>query len=158
MKLRLQDLVDLQQLQVLQDLLNEVAPFPSAIIDNDGTILTATAWQDVCTKFHRQHTECRIDCIKSDQYILDHLAEADPAVTYRCPHGLIDNALPIIVDGQHVANFFTGQFFLEPPDEGYFRAQAQRYGFDETAYLAAVRAVPIWSEAQLQATCGSSAA
>jgi len=149
MQYRLQDLIDVEQFQSLQDRLNEIYSFPSAIIDNDGNILTATAWQDICTKFHRQHPDSEKECIKSDQYILSHLADANPAVSYRCPHGLVDNATPIIVEGVHLGNFFTGQFFLEPPDLDLFRDQARRFGFDEDVYLDAVRKVPIWTQEKL---------
>jgi PAS domain S-box-containing protein len=146
---KLQDIIDIKHFQALQDQLNKIYSFPSAIIDNDGNILTATAWQDICTRFHRKNAECEKECIKSDQYILSHLHEANPAVSYRCPHGLVDNATPIIIDGVHYGNFFTGQFFLEKPDLEFFRLQAARYGFDETAYLDAVKKVPIWSREQL---------
>jgi len=149
MKYKLQDLIDIEQFQSLQDRLNAIYSFPSAIIDNDGKVLSATGWQDICTKFHRKNEECLKECVKSDRYILDHLGEANPAVSYRCPHGLIDNATPIIIEGQHLGNFFTGQFFLEAPDLGFFRQQAKRYGFDETAYLEAVQRVPIWTQGQL---------
>ncbi|MFA6149275.1 MAG: PocR ligand-binding domain-containing protein [bacterium] len=149
MTLKIQDFIDIQQFQLLQDRLNEIYSFPSSIIDCDGQILTATAWQDVCTKFHRQNSESRKECVKSDQYIASHLHEANPAVSYRCPHGLIDNATPIIIDGTHYGTFFTGQFFLEPPDLDFFRAQAKRYGFDEEAYIEAVKKVPIWNEEKL---------
>jgi two-component system cell cycle sensor histidine kinase/response regulator CckA len=149
MPLKLEDIIDVQQFQMLQDRLNEIYPFPSAIIDNEGKVHTATAWQDVCTKFHRQHSECLKECIKSDQYIADHFYEANPAVSYRCPHGLIDNATPIIIDGIHYGNYFTGQFLLEPPDLNFFREQARRYGFDEEAYIEAVKKVPIWTQEQL---------
>ena len=149
MPLKLEDIIDIRQFQMLQDRLNEIYSFPSAIIDNEGNVLTATAWQDICTKFHRRNGECLKECIKSDQYILEHLHEANPAVTYRCPHGLIDNATPIIIEGVHYGNFFTGQFFLEPPDLDFFRAQAKEYGFDAQAYLEAVKGVPIWTRAQL---------
>ena len=147
--LKIQDLIDIEQFQLLQDRLNEIYSFPAAIIDNDGKVLTATAWQDICTKFHRQNSECEKECIKSDQYIADHLHEANPAVSYRCPHGLVDNATPIIIDGVHYGNYFTGQFFLEPPDLNFFRAQANKYGFDEEAYTEAVKKVPIWTQEQL---------
>ncbi len=149
MNYKLQDLIDMQHFQSLQDRLNEISSFPSAIIDNEGHVLTATAWQDICTKFHRVNEECRVECIKSDQYILSHLHEANPAVSYRCPHGLIDNATPIVIEGVHYGNFFTGQFFLEKPDLAFFRAQAKKYGFDEAAYLEAVKKVPVWTQQQL---------
>ncbi len=136
--------LDIELLQSIQDKLNEINPFPSALIDPMGRILTATAWQDICTKFHRVHPESEKECIISDQYIRNHLDKANPAVSYTCPHGLVDNAIPIIVEGKHLANFFTGQFFLEPPDLVFFRKQAKRFGFDEDAYIQAVNQVPIW--------------
>jgi PAS domain S-box-containing protein len=61
----------------------------------------------------------------------------------------VDNATPIIIDGVHYGNFFTGQFFLEKPDLNFFRAQAKKYGIDEDAYLEAVKKVPIWTQEQL---------
>jgi len=150
MKYKLQDLIDIERFQNLQDRLNKIYSFPSSIIDNDGNILTATAWQDVCTQFHRTNKDSERECIKSDQYIRDHLHEASPAVSYRCPHGLVDNATPIIIDGIHYGNFFTGQFFLDEPDLAFFRAQAQKYGFDEDAYLDALKKVPVWNQDQLK--------
>jgi PAS domain S-box-containing protein len=150
MKYKLQDMIDLEQFQSLQDRLNEIYPFPSAIIDNEGNILTATAWQDICTQFHRKNNDCERDCLQSDQYIQSHLHEANPAVSYRCPRGLVDNATPIIIDGIHYGNYFTGQFFLEKPDLEFYKAQAKTFGFDEDAYLEAVRKVPIWSQKQLE--------
>jgi len=146
---KLEDLIDIPLLQSLQDKLNAIYSFPSAIIDNDGKILTAVAWQDICTKFHRIHPESEKECIKSDKYILEHLHEAKPAVSYQCPHGLVDNAAPIIIDGLHLGNFFTGQFFLEKPDLEFFRKQAKVFGFDEKEYLAAVKKVPVWSKKKL---------
>jgi PAS domain S-box-containing protein len=149
MDYKLEDLINISLLQNLQEKLNLVYSFPSAIIDNEGKVLTAVAWQDICTKFHRIHPECEKECIKSDQYIMDHLHEANPAVSYQCPHGLVDNATPIIIDGKHYGNFFTGQFFLEKPDIEFFRQQSKKYGFDETAYLAAVQKVPVWTKEKL---------
>jgi len=145
MEYRLEELIDIPAVQSLQEKLNVIYSFPSAIIDNDGKLLTAVAWQDICTKFHRTHPECEKECIKSDLYILDHLHEANPAVSYRCPHGMIDNATPIYINGKHLGNFFTGQFFLEAPDLDFFRKQAGKYGFDEKSYLEAVERVPIWT-------------
>lgn len=147
---KLEDLIDIKHFQFLQDKLNKIYSFPSAIIDNEGNVLTATAWQDVCTKFHRVNPECLKECIKSDQYIIEHLSEANPAVTYKCPHGLVDNATPIIIDGVHYGNFFTGQFFLEPPDLEFFKAQAVKYGFNEEEYLDAIKKVPVWTQEQLR--------
>ncbi len=66
---KLQDLIDIDHFQNLQDRLNKIYAFPSSIIDNDGNILTATAWQEVCTKFHRKNKESERLCIQNDLYI-----------------------------------------------------------------------------------------
>lgn len=150
MAYKLEHLIDIQLLQSLQEKLNLIYSFPSAIIDNDGKVLTAVAWQDICTKFYRKNPDGEKECVKSDQYILGHINEANPAVSYNCPHGMVDNAMPIIIDGNHLGNFFTGQFFLKKPDLEFYKLQAKKYGFDEKSFLEAVAKVPIWSQEKLE--------
>ena len=149
MNYKLQDLIDLDHFQDLQNRLNQIYAFPSAIIDNEGNILTSTSWQEVCRKFHNRQPGCELECRLSHNYILNHLHEATPAITYRCPHGLVDNATPIIIGGIHYGNFFTGQFFLEKPDMEAYRSQAAHFNLDQQEYLQAVAMVPVWTQAQL---------
>jgi len=40
---------------------------------------------------------------------------------------MVDCASPIIIQDQHVANLFIGQFLLNKPDLSFFRAQAEKY-------------------------------
>ena len=58
--------------------------------------------------------------------------------------------MPITIAGEHVANFFTGQFFFEPPDKNYFLSQAKEFGFDESAYIGAMERAPIFSPGHVQ--------
>ena len=53
-------------------------------------------------------------------------------------------ATPMIVGGKKMGNLFMGQFFFdnEQVDREVFRRQAQKYGFDEKEYLAALDKVP----------------
>ena len=149
MEYTLKDLLDVSRLQELLDSLNKLHSLPSAIIDTEGDILTTTAWQDICTKFHRANPETEQQCLESERRISAELLEEAPHVIYRCPLGLVETATPIIIEGKHLGNIFSGQLFIAPPDETYFKEQAVTYGFDETEYLNAVRKVPIFSEEQL---------
>jgi len=146
MKHQLADLLDIPRLQFVLDTHYQSSKIPSAIIDNHGKIHTGSGWQDVCTMFHRVHPEAEKRCIESDLRITRRIHEANPSIAYKCPHGLVDAATPIVIEGEHQGNVFTGQVFLEEPDLDFFRSQAKRYGFDEEEYLAAVKRVPIISE------------
>ena len=150
MRHQLADLLNIPRLQSALDSLYIASKIPSAVIDNEGIIHTGSGWQDICTKFHRVHPEARKRCIESDLYITGHIQEANPSITYKCPHGLVDSATPIFIEGEHIGNVFTGQLFLEEPDLDHFRAQAKAFGFDEEIYLDAVKKVPIITEQALQ--------
>ncbi len=145
----IEELIDIKLLQSLLARLGEVYPFPMALLDLEGNVLAKSCWQDICTKFHRLNKECELECRKSDLYVLDHLNEANPSVCYKCPHGMMDNAMPVTFEGKNLAIFFVGQFFTEEPDIEFFKTQALKFGFEESAYLDAVRKVPVWSMANL---------
>lgn len=149
MNYTLKDLLDVPRLRELLDALDELHSMPSAIIETDGNVLTASGWQDICTKFHRVNPDTKLKCLESDRHIEAKLGERSPHVVYRCPMGLIDSAVPIVVEGKHLGNVFTGQLFMEPPDEAYFVKQAQQYGFDENEYLVALRKVSLLPEEKL---------
>jgi PAS domain S-box-containing protein len=71
---------------------------------------------------------------------------------YLCPNGLRDAAVPLIVDGHHLANVFTGQFLLDEDevDREAFRERARRCGFDESEYLAALDRVPVFPRERVE--------
>ncbi|MEI6669043.1 MAG: PocR ligand-binding domain-containing protein [Acidobacteriota bacterium] len=146
MKYALKDLVEIPRLQELTDSLYQAAGIPSAIITQDGEVLTASGWQRICSEFHRMHPQIAADCVASDTSIRERMRAGDPFAMYTCPMGLTDASIPVVIEGEHVANAFAGQFLLEPPDaetEERFRQQARRFGLDEETYLAAFREVPV---------------
>lgn len=149
MDYKLQDLIDIRLFQNMLFSLNELFPFPSSIIDNRGNVLTDTAWQEVCTHFHRANSESEMQCKLSNHHISDHISETNSSSVYCCPNGLVNCVAPIIIDGKHLGNLFAGQIFLEKPHLEYFRKQAARYGYDEGDYLESIEKVPVWTQEQL---------
>jgi PAS domain S-box-containing protein len=149
MQYAFKDLIDVDKLQELTDELYEAASIPSSIITMDGEILTGSGWQEICTEFHRKHPLIEQECVESDTKIRKKLDLGEPFVIYQCPRGLVDASSPIVIAGKHVANVFSGQVFLKPPDqetEKFFREQARKYNFDETAYMRAFRNIPVFTE------------
>ena len=148
--MKLRDLVDLDELRELCESFTALTGAVTAVLDLDGNILVATGWQRICTQFHRAHPQTALRCRQSDTILAGCLGRGESYNVYRCQNGLVDVAVPIHVGGEHVANFFTGQFFFEPPDIDYFRRQAEEFGFDEAAYLAALAEAPIFTERQVR--------
>lgn len=152
MKYAFRDLVDLGELQALTDDLYRATRIPSSIISTDGEILTGSGWQRICTDFHRGNAEIAKLCVESDTRIRERIEAGAAFAVYDCPMGLVDASAPICIDGEHVANVFTGQFLVKPPDEQgevECRARARRYGLDEEEYIRAFREVPVNSAESL---------
>lgn len=144
------ELVDISELRELCESFTSLSGTVTAILDLEGNILVATGWQDICTHFHRVNPQTARRCTESDTVLAGQLKRGETYNVYKCRNGLVDVAVPIIVAGEHVANFFTGQFFFDPPDEAPFVLQAEEFGFDKKSYLEALHRVPVFSEQQVR--------
>lgn len=146
------DLVDTDKIKELLTSFYELTGVVSALEDLDGNILEytggriAVGWQDICLNFHRKHPETLKKCIESGTKIGNNLKAGEKQSSHICLNGLVDMAVPIYIEGEHLANLFTGQFFFESPDIEFFRKQAHKYGFDEEEYLKALSKVDVFSE------------
>ena len=153
----LADLVDLDRLQRVCDDLWAAGGIGTAILDPTGAILVSAGWQDICKEFHRVHKDTLKGCLESDTRISQRLVDgldAPEHYAYQCANGLWDVAFPLVIDGAHLANLFTGQFFYDDDqvDVAAFRERAQRLGFDEPAYLEALARVPVLSHERVAQT------
>jgi signal transduction histidine kinase len=150
MKYKFSELVDISKLQNLMEGFYAVTSILSAVLDTDANILIAVGWQDICTKFHRVNKQTELLCKQSDlhikKYIDSKFVNNKSNICYKCENGLIDVAAPIIIDGEHLATVYTGQFLFKEPDIEQFRRQAEKYGFNEEEYVNAAKKVPIYTK------------
>ena len=152
MKYVFSDLVDVEKLRPLLEGFTNASGAATAILDMEGNVLVATGWHEICTRFHRIHPMTCARCVESDTILASGLEKGEKYNLYQCRNGLVDVAMPIVVEGVHVGNIFTGQFLLEPPDPERFRRQAAEFGFDEAAYLDALARVPVFTHDQIAGT------
>ena len=146
-------LVDLEKIRQLLEAHFRITGMLSAILDADENILVAVGWQDICSRFHRANPLTSARCSESDAYIKAHLHDFNAEyLEYRCRNGLRDVAVPIIIGGEHLATFYTGQFFYDDDmqDLEYFRSQAREFGFNEADYLDALSRVRVFSREQVR--------
>ncbi len=143
----LREIVDIAAMQSLMESLYQASGFPCALVAVDGEILVAVGWQDLCQKFFRCHPETARLCRESDSSIAGDLAKGKFSI-YECANGLYDMATPIIIDDEHIATMFLGQFLFHPPDQDKFRDIADKYCFPRQEFMAALNKIPVISELQ----------
>ncbi|ASB48254.1 PAS domain S-box protein [Alkalitalea saponilacus] len=150
MKTKILDLIDFEKLNTLLEGFNKTTGFVTAVLDLEGNILSKSGWREICTEFHRIHPETSKKCTLSDTELANKLSDGKKFHSYKCLNGLVDLAVPIVINGEHIANLFTGQFFFEEPNRAFFKKQAQNHEFDEIKYLEALDKVPIVSKEKVQ--------
>jgi PAS domain S-box-containing protein len=150
MKYEITEFVNMDTIRIVTEGLYDTVGIASAIIDLEGKVLTSCGWQNICTNFHRVNPQTCSKCIESDTILANNLIIGEKYTVYQCQNGLVDAAVPIQICGEHVANFFIGQFLFEPPDIEYFRKRAREYDFDESSYLEALSEVPVIAEDRIK--------
>ena len=147
----LAELIDFSPLNLILQNFLEVVGLPVSIIDFNARVLASSKWQRICTEFHRANKHTLARCLECDAVLARKRLGTKPYATYRCHNGLTDCAAPIVIENQHVANIFIGQFFLEPPDMDFFSRQQKEFDFEEAAYFDALSEVPIVPEEKILA-------
>lgn len=145
MSVNISNILDFQRINELLEGFNKTTGFVTAIIDLDGNVLSKSGWRSVCEQYHRVHPGTSQRCRTSDTELSAKMGLGEKYHYYTCLNGLVDVAVPLVIEGEHVANLFTGQFFLEEPDFEFFKNQAAEFNFDETDYLQRIREVPVIS-------------
>jgi ligand-binding sensor protein len=141
--LELAKIIDAKAIQSLMNDFNKLAHIPMGLTDLKGNVLVSAGWQDICTRFHRVHPETCKHCIESDINLSTGVAPGEYKL-YKCKNNMWDVVTPITVEGQHVGNILSGQFFFEEENLDYelFRSQARQYGLNEEEYILALKKVP----------------
>ncbi|MBU1369213.1 MAG: PAS domain S-box protein [Bacteroidetes bacterium] len=150
MKTNIRHLIDLNKIDTLLEGFNKSTGFVTAIIDLEGNVLSKSGWRSICTEFHRFNPETSKRCIISDTELANKMKTGEKYHAYKCMNGLMDVAVPLKINGEHIANLFSGQFFFEKPDHAFFKKQAEAFGFDEKKYLEALNKVPVVSEEKVK--------
>lgn len=144
--LELARILETPALQPVIDAFVKLTGVSVGLVDIKGKVLVAAGWQDICTKFHRIHPQTREICVESNVQLAKPLQKGE-CFSYKCANNMWDVVTPVHIGGRHVANIYTGQFFYEDEtiDPAVFLAQAETYGFDRDAYMAALGRVPRFS-------------
>lgn len=147
----LANIIDSEALQSMLADLYAVTKIGFAVVDFKGNVIASAGRQDICVNFHRTNPQTLWNCLESDLVLTQGVARGEFRA-YKCKNNMWDIVTPIVIGGHHLGNLFSGQFFFddEAVDKNVFVAQAEKYGFNKDAYLAALDRVPRWNRAVVQ--------
>jgi PAS domain S-box-containing protein len=146
------DLVDFHKLELLFENFSAATGFTTGLLDHTTKeVLLGTGWRDICVKFHHICPASSKHCNINNKKLASGLTHAGEISIHHCENGLVDGSTPIVIEGKHFADLFTGQIRFTPPDIEHFKLQARRYGYDEQSYLQSLGEVPVVSEEKFNA-------
>lgn len=145
------DIVDLKFLQDFQDAFAKSTNVASIMVDDVGPITKPSNFTDFCIKYTRGSAEGYKRCNECDIKCGKMAALSKKPVIYDCHSGLTDFAVPIILNGEHIASILGGQVLTNPPDEEHFRKLAKELGINEDEYIDAIRKIKIVAREQIEA-------
>ncbi|MBN2799468.1 MAG: PocR ligand-binding domain-containing protein [Deltaproteobacteria bacterium] len=149
----LRDLVDIEGLRATLEKFSVATGFTTGLVTYpEAELLFGTGWHDICVAFHRKNPESAVHCVNSNRALTEGLRQLKGWNIQLCENGLVDAATPIVIEGVHLADLFTGQILLEEAQPARFIEQAHRYGYDLESYLDALSRVPVVSEVRLRQT------
>lgn len=96
--LELAEVIDIQAIQPLMNNFYKLINIPIGLVDLKGNVLISVEWQDICSKFHRVHSETCMFCIESDTELSKDVSLGKFKL-YKCKNNMWDMSTPIVVDG-----------------------------------------------------------
>lgn len=127
------------QLNEIQDRLSRITKLGFITVDYRGEPMTDyTGFCDFCHHF-RDHPELRKNCQASDAMSSVQASISGKPLIYRCPCGIMEISIPILVNGVYLGGFLGGQALCQDAPEGILqmRPVTDRAQFDETVRQAA---------------------
>ena len=147
----IENLIDIDKLENIFLRFSKLTGFPTGFVkQKTRDVLISTGWSDACKIYHRGSESSAYICQESNAELTKNLKESQDISMKECKHGMVDGATPIIIDGEHLADVFSGQVFFKKPNLDDFKLSAKEFGYDMQGYLKALSDVKIVSKDKLQ--------
>ncbi len=135
-KTALLDLIPLEELQQLQDSLAGIGSVKSVITDPEGYPLTMPSNDISICRLIRQSVKGEADCLEHLHSLSAKIKREPRVVVRRCESiGILKAAVPIVVQGQHLGNWWISQYCAEETDREQIVEYAKRIGLDARKVL-----------------------
>jgi len=145
------DFVNTKILNSIQDKFTQITGVHCVIADTEGQPLTKIDMFTRFCKLIRSIPDGKSRCEKCDRIKSMEAARKGEAIYYKCHAGLIDAAMPIVVNNQHMGNFLCGQVALEddPLIIDDIKQRVRDFYIDESVLVAYLEDIEVVSKEKL---------
>ena len=149
---KIEDIIDISLLQKFQDSFAKSMNIASVTVDTDGNPVTKpSSYTSFCMNLTQSTDIGTRRCAESHKRGGIEAVKTGRPYIYTCHAGLIDFAVPIIIEGKHIGTILGGQILTSNPEETIYKKISKELGVDEKEYLNAVNKVTITDEENIRA-------
>lgn len=143
--IKIQDFCDMKKFEEIMANWAKSTGLATVAVGADGKYISECYnFTDFCIKYTRGSQEGCRRCEKNDR---------EGVGIYPCHAGLFEFGIKITLeDGTELGSVIGGQVLPKEPDEENFRKIARDLSIDEDRYIAALKKVPIKSQAEIEAS------
>lgn len=153
---QLTDLIDVDTLQKIQNVYSDLSNIAVLTTDANGVPVTeGSNFSDFCIKYTRSSKVGCARCEQCDKNGAFLALQQGKSVVYTCHAGLVDFAVPIMVNGRQVGCFICGQVLTDKIDPEKVKQIAIEIGVDPEEYLAAAQKVQVIERETVEKTAKS---
>ena len=150
--LEIADVIDIKTMSKFLDDFALSMGMGCGAVDNNGNMIdNGHEFASFCMNYTHAsaigHNRCA-ECSKTGG---EQASRTGRQYVYKCHAGLIDFAVPIMIEGHQIGSVIGGQILTSAPDEAQFRKTAREIGVDEDDYFEAVKKVTITSQKKIDA-------
>ncbi|MCK8828300.1 PocR ligand-binding domain-containing protein [Natroniella acetigena] len=150
--MNINDIIDVDFLQEFQDNFAKGMNLASVTVDLKGNPITKPSSYTRFCKNYTNSTEIgEKRCAKSHRTGGQEAIKKGCPVIYECHAGLIDFAVPIMVEEKHIGTILGGQILTDQPVEEKYRKIAGEINVNPDEYVDAVKKVNILTKERIQA-------
>lgn len=142
--MNIKEFTDMERFEHIMSTWATATGLATVAVGDDGKYISKCYnFTDFCIKLTRGSAEGCARCEKCDR---------EGKGVYHCHAGLVDFAIPLMVNGEKVGSVIGGQVLPEQPDEEKFRQVAREIGVSEERYIEALHKVNVRTETEIKAS------
>lgn len=150
--LEIADVIDIKTMSKFLDNFAASMGMGCGAVDLNGNMIdNGHSFASFCMDFTHSTAVGHNRCAECSKMGGEQASRTGRPYVYKCHAGLIDFAVPIMIEGHQIGSVIGGQILTSAPDEAQFRKTAREIGVDEDGYIEAVKKVEIITQKKIDA-------